>query len=132
MNSEKLKQHLLITCCFTLSLLIFTLHFTVKCNQPKKVFVQRRPLVRNNILIRNDIVNFDLFYLFKYENNFGMSRPTKPSHLNAAHTIPSPPGSPSAPQGSRSHPKAAHGSLRQPKPSPLKAAQAALKAIQAT
>ena len=25
-------------------------------------------MVRKNILIRNDIVNFDLFYLFKYEN----------------------------------------------------------------
>ena len=56
-------------------------------NQPKKVFVQRRPLVRNNILIRNDIVNFDLFYLLKYENNLGMSRPIKPFHLKAAQAI---------------------------------------------
>ena len=30
MNSEKLKPDLLITRCFTLSVLIFTLHFTVK------------------------------------------------------------------------------------------------------
>ena len=56
-------------------------------NQPKKVFVQRRSLVRKNILIRNDIVNFDLFYLFKYDNNFGMSRSTKPFHPKAAQAI---------------------------------------------
>ena len=30
---------------------------------------------------------FDLFYLFKYENNFGTSRLTEPSHPKAAQAI---------------------------------------------
>ena len=108
-------------------------------NQLKKVFVQWRPLVRNNILIRNDIVNFDLFYLFKYENNFGMSRPTKPSHPKAAQApqaaqdTPIPPKAaeatprqPKAAEATLSHPKAAQATPMQPKPSPLKAAQTPL------
>ena len=75
------------------------------------------------ILIRIDIVNFDLFYLFKYENNFGMSRPTKPSHPKAAQA-------PQAAQDTPIPPKAAEATPRQPK-----AAEATLshpKAAQAT
>ena len=74
------------------------------------------------ILIRIDIVNFDLFYLFKYENNFGMSRPTKPSHPKAAQA-------PQAAQDTPIPPKAAEATLSHPKtpqgsPWQSKAAQA--------
>ena len=89
-----------------------------------------------------------MFYLFKYENNFGMSRPTKPSHPKAAQGSSSPqaaqdtpippkaaeatPRQPKPPQGNPWQYKAAQATPMQPKPSPLKAVQAALKAIQAT